>query len=76
MAQSVLEKEQNICYVKSEGIISEDLQEYDQKIDLAHNKKVISRKSEDFSNYAKYHEHLIDIDKIKRRSVFKILKIY
>ena len=76
MAQIVLERKENIYCVKSEGTILEDLLSSEREVDLVCINEVDSKKLEDFSIYAKYHEEFIPINKMKQKNTFRNLGVY
>ncbi|MGB5909970.1 MAG: hypothetical protein WBH31_02120 [Promethearchaeia archaeon] len=76
MAHTVLEEKENVYSVKNEGIILGDLLISEREVDLAYLDEADSKKLEDFSNYAKNHEELIDVNKVKHTIAFRNLGVY
>jgi len=71
MAQIVLERKENIYCVKSEGTILENLLISERKVGLECICEAESQKVDNANNYAKYHEELIDVNKVKRMIAFR-----
>ena len=76
MAHAVLEEKENVYCVKNEGIILEDLLISEQEADLECVCEVDLQKVDDVNNYAKYHEELIGVNKVKRMIAFRNLGVY
>lgn len=76
MAHAVLERKETVYCVKNEGIILEELLISEREADLACVNKVDSQKVDNVNNFAKYHEELHHIDKVKRMITFRNHGVY
>lgn len=76
MAHAVLERKENVYYVKREGIILEDLLVTERKADLECIDEVDLQRVDNVNNYAKYHEEFIPITTVKRMVAFRNHGVY